>query len=95
MKNILCNNIITKKDNEKICLICLENITNNTLKTGLYCINKCKNNIHIECYNQLLEKKCLICRNLFITKNIFNYNQTHLNDYNRNNCKCINTCNLL
>lgn len=56
----LCNNVVTNnRENDDICPICLDEITD--LKDAYYCKNSCKKNVHICCFNMWAKSKGHIC----------------------------------
>lgn len=87
MKNINCNNIENDIEKCDICMICLDTVNYKTLKK-IKCKNSCRNLMHIECYNALPEKKCLICKEYFNIE--CNINVNVINRYNiSKKMKCI------
>lgn len=82
-------------------MICLDKINDNDLKKNIYCNNNCKNRIHKECYECLKEKKCLICKENFYHKTLFDFDSFSIKKETNKRCafkcsfKCNNNCNIM
>lgn len=62
LTNHSVKDVVSRKEDNDICPICLDDIVN--LKLAYYCKNSCGKNVHIECFDMWTRKKgskCVFC----------------------------------